>query len=63
MPVFHVDSLLVGRVKNAVSVVDLHELLKRCSSVGSFGSLKENIYLRSTKCKSWHLLLLYLLAC
>lgn len=60
MPVFHVDSLLMGRVKNAVSVVDLHELLKRC--LRSFGSLKENIYLRSTKFKSWHLLM-YLLAC
>lgn len=63
MPVFHVDSLLMGRVKNAVSVVDLHELLKRCNSFRSFGSLKENIYLRRTKFKSWYLVLLYLLAC
>lgn len=61
--VFHVDSLLVGRVTNAVSVVDLHELLKRCSSVRLFGSLKENIYLRSTTFKSWYSVLLYLLAC
>lgn len=40
---------------DAVSDVDLHELLKRCSSVRSFGPFKENIYLRSTKFKSWYL--------